>query len=84
MFKEQVMATPKTDRVAQQLAAVAHLDDARIRIETVAAWIGWSRSRIYAAVQRGEFPQPIRHGARCSRWKASDIKTFLATQETSA
>lgn len=32
-----------------------------------------SRSSLYAAVQKGQFPAPIKIGPRASAWLASDI-----------
>jgi prophage regulatory protein len=72
------MALSKTDQVVQQLAAAKHFDDTLLRIEALRAWIGWSRTKIYDSVNSGEFPAPLKLGPRCTRWRAGDIKVFLA------
>jgi prophage regulatory protein len=72
------MAISKTDQIAQQLAAARYFDDTLLRIEAVGAWVGWSRTKIYDSVNNGGFPAPLKLGLRCTRWRAGDIKIFLA------
>lgn len=42
---------------------------------------GLSRSSLYAMMQRGEFPRPIRLGRRAVGWRLSDIERWLETRE---
>ena len=37
-------------------------------------------STIYRLMRNGQFPEPIRIGARAVRWRASDLETWLASR----
>ena len=39
-----------------------------------------SRSQIYALIAAGEFPRPIRVGARAVRWIEDEVIEFIATR----
>ena len=39
-----------------------------------------SRSAIYAAMDEGAFPRPIRVGKRAVRWRQEDIERWLETR----
>lgn len=58
---------------------VVQLDDALLKVETVSAITGLSRTTIYTRMSATPptFPQAIRQGKRCTRWRAGDIKAFL-------
>ena len=43
---------------------------------------GLSRSTIYALMDDGEFPRPVRIGRRAVAWRDSDLSTWLASRET--
>lgn len=43
--------------------------------------VGLSRSAIYAAMDRGEFPRPIRLGRRAVGWRHHDIDAWISTRE---
>lgn len=68
-------------RTTQPLHA-AQVADALLRLATVEALTGLSRSTIYSKLRapNGAFPQPVRLGARCTRWKAGDVQAWLAAQ----
>lgn len=72
-------ATKARQRKAQPLHA-AQLADALLRLATVEALTGLSRSTIYTKLSRNEFPQPVRLGARCTRFRARDVSAWLAAQ----
>lgn len=59
---------------------VAKNPEALLRLQTVSALVGLARSAIYARIQRGEFPAPIKLSARCSRWKAGAVRAWLSEQ----
>ena len=61
---------------------VAQVADALLRISTVEALTGLGKSTIYAKLKAndGSFPNPIRLGMRCTRFKAGDITARLAAQ----
>jgi prophage regulatory protein len=56
--------------------------DTLLRRPAVETRTGLSRSTIYDWMKRGEFPQPIKLGARLVAWKESDITAWLETRET--
>lgn len=50
---------------------------ALLRIATVQALTGLSRSTIYAKVAAGTFPAPIKQGTRCTRFRAGAVTAWL-------
>ncbi len=70
----------KTRTRAQQPLHAAQLADALLRLATVEAITGLSRSTIYAKLKSREFVEPVRLGARCTRWRAGDVQAWLAAQ----
>lgn len=50
------------------------------RLPAVVAACGISRSTIYEMIRRGEFPRPIKLGARAVGWRRSDIEAWLASR----
>jgi prophage regulatory protein len=58
----------------------AQLADALLRLPTVEAVVGLSKTTIYTLVARGDFPQPIRRGNRCTRWRSADVTAWLRAQ----
>lgn len=65
-------ANPQPSRQPPTLQAARLL-----RIAEVSETVGLCDSQIYALASRGVFPKPIRLSSRCSRWRASDILTWL-------
>jgi len=49
-----------------------------LRLPEVRLRIGLSRSQVYLMIKRGEFPPPIKIGARASAWMESDVDAWLA------
>lgn len=47
-----------------------------LRIRDVMAMCGKSRSSIYDAVKKGEFPAPVKLGERTSAWVLSEILSW--------
>lgn len=43
------------------------------RLKQVKALTGLSRSWIYEAIRRGDFPQPVSIGARAVAWTAASV-----------
>ena len=62
---------------AAQPIETANHPQAHLRLATVMALTGRGRSTIYAMVKAKTFPEPIRHGARCTRWVARDVTSWL-------
>lgn len=73
-------AAPKHRNRPQQPLLAAQLSEALLRLSTVEAITGLGRSTIYSKLKAGEFVEPVRLGARCTRWKASDVQAWLAAQ----
>ncbi|PWJ13804.1 helix-turn-helix transcriptional regulator [Jannaschia seohaensis] len=55
-----------------------------IRRSEVEARTGLSRSTLYDWMKRGEFPQPVKLGARMVAWRENDINEWLESRETRA
>ena len=51
-----------------------------LRRPEVEARIGLSRSGIYAAMAEGNFPKPIKLGARAVGWAESEIDAWLESR----
>jgi prophage regulatory protein len=49
-----------------------------LRCQQVLNRVGLSRSQIYALIDRKQFPQQIKLGARASGWLSSEIDGWLA------
>ncbi len=49
-----------------------------LRLPAVKARTGLSRSSIYLAMSRGEFPRTIRLGEHAVGWLESDVEAWLA------
>ena len=77
---------PKRPRsaAAWQPIEAAALPDALLKVRTVSAVTGLSASSIYRKIAAGKFPEPVRLGARCTRWKSCSVTAWLAAQCTSA
>jgi prophage regulatory protein len=51
-----------------------------LRLKQVKAATGMSRSWLYAAIRRGEFPAPIPLGARAVAWDSAAIADWQAAR----
>jgi prophage regulatory protein len=58
----------------------AQIADALLRLPTVLAIVALSKTTVYSMVARGDFPQPIRRGNRCTRWRSADVVAWLQAQ----
>ena len=58
----------------------AQVADALLRLSTVQAITGLGRSSIYARIRAGSFVEPVRLGARCTRFRAGDVQAWLMAQ----
>jgi prophage regulatory protein len=64
---------------AGDLADLALLD-----IRDVCALARMSASWIHDEVRAQRFPQPMRFGPRCSRWRSADVRAWLIARTVSA
>lgn len=67
----------------QPIEAV-NLPNALLKVQTITAAAGISSATIYRKVATGDFPAPVRLGARCTRWKSGDVQAWMAAQTTTA
>lgn len=51
-----------------------------LRLPTVKQRCGLSRTSIYNAIQRGEFPRQVELGMRSVGWLESDINEWVASR----
>ena len=72
---------PTRGAIPQPLEAAA-LPDALLKIQTVAAITGLSPSTIFRklAADPPQFPEPVRLGTRCTRWKSASVRAWLSAQ----
>lgn len=52
----------------------------RLKLPAVRTLTGLGKTKIYADIKNGTFPAPVRHGTRCSRWRAGDVLDHLEAQ----
>ncbi len=57
-------------------------NEIHLRRPAVEATTGLSRSTIYAMMDRGDFPRPIRIGRRAVAWPESAVLEWLADRPT--
>ncbi|MFT6607142.1 MAG: prophage regulatory protein [Halocynthiibacter sp.] len=60
------------------------MTEQHLRRPAVETATGLSRSTIYAMMDAGEFPRPIRIGKRAVAWPKSAVTAWLADRPTSA
>ena len=53
------------------------------RLPAVVTACGISRSTIYEVIRRGDFPAPVKLGARAVGWRRSDIEAWLESRPAS-
>lgn len=60
------------------------MEERILRRPEVEARTGISRSTIYQWMKDGQFPRPIKLGARLVAWRESDVTAWLEARETKA
>lgn len=53
------------------------IKDALLKLRQVSLMTGLSRSSVYALLKRGKFPEPVRLGKRCTRWRLPSIEGWI-------
>tara|TARA_R110002073_G_scaffold39096_1_gene111768 strand:- start:293 stop:520 length:228 start_codon:yes stop_codon:yes gene_type:complete len=56
-------------------------ETALLSIREISALSSRSRASLWRDVQNGHLPRPIKIGNRASRWKAKDVRRFIAGRE---
>jgi prophage regulatory protein len=56
------------------------MSDNLLTIEAVMAAIGLKRTKIYAMIGSGQFPQPIKIGT-ASRWSEAEVNAWIAERK---
>ncbi len=51
-----------------------------IRLPQVESLTGLRRAHIYGLARRGQFPRPIKIGARASAWRLSQVADWVTTR----
>lgn len=60
------------------MSAYAESQAIFLRRRDVEEMVGLSRSTLYAMMSRGEFPEPIRVGAKAVRWSNREILSWMS------
>lgn len=55
-----------------------------IRQPTVAAQTGLGRAYMYRLISQGQFPRPLKIGARASAWRQSQVDAWIAARVAAA
>ena len=55
-----------------------------LRKPRVLALIGMRSTWLHEAVKRGDFPAPVKLGARAVGWRRADVEAWLAAREPKA
>lgn len=56
--------------------------DRILRIDELVTTTGVSRSSLYAWMQSGHFPRPVKMGLRAVGWRASVVEAWLESRST--
>lgn len=48
-----------------------------LKLKHVIVATGLSKSSVYALLKDKKFPEPVRLGARCTRWRMADIQAWI-------
>lgn len=67
-----------------QALQAALVSDALLRIGVVEQLTGLGETTIRRKMATADFPQPIKNGTRCTRWRAGDVTTWLREQGATA
>ena len=79
MKRESEAETSAAAQPPGTLADLAFLD-----IRDVCAAARLSATWIHDEVRAGRFPQPLRFGSRCSRWRSADVRAWLQARAADA
>lgn len=63
---------------ADQINEAILMKESLLRLRQVCMVTGLSKSSVYAMLKEARFPEPIRLGKRCTRWRMSDVQGWIA------
>ncbi|SDJ15162.1 helix-turn-helix transcriptional regulator [Lutimaribacter saemankumensis] len=75
------MSNTQRDLARPNARAGEPKQESLLRRHMVEARTGLSRSTIYDWMKRGEFPKPVKLGARLVAWRESEINAWLESRE---
>lgn len=52
-----------------------------MRLTDVIAMTSMSRALVYAKMQRGEFPRPVKLGVQARAWRRSEVVAWIEARE---
>ena len=55
-------------------------DERILRLPAVCECVGLGRSTLYRMMDRGEFPRPVKLGAKANGWRKSDVQAWIAAR----
>lgn len=70
-------SSPEKSAAALRSAAHDPVNDPILRVPDVCRLIGCGRSKIYAMLSTGDFPQAIRIGVNSVGWRKSTVEKWL-------
>lgn len=69
-----------TKKTPEQPVTVLGVPGALLMPRTTSVVTGLSIPTLYRKLAAKEFPEPVRIGARCTRWRSDDVRAWLAAQ----
>ena len=73
------VTTTQAKRPNPQPLEAANIPDALLTTPTACAVTGLSSSTLYRLAAAGKL-KPVKMGPRCTRWRAADVRAFMAAQ----
>lgn len=71
------MSTKTDDKAPERPLPAGLADVALLDIRDVLTAVRMSASWVHDEVRERRFPQPLRFGPRCTRWRSADIRAWL-------
>lgn len=67
-------------RIPKGLAVIDYSNDRLIALPEVMNIAGYGKTKIYAWVRQGTFPEPCHPGGASSRWSEAEVRAWKAEQ----
>jgi len=61
---------------------VVYVEEKLLRVHEVAKKIGISVAMVWKITKAGEMPSPVKIGSHCTRWRCSEIDSYIASLPT--